>query len=68
MRGRGLCVTRGLFITIEGLDGCGKSTQAARLADWLEARTGRGVLRTFEPGTSTNRRSPRSVSTAVLSQ
>ncbi len=40
---------RGLFVTIEGLDGCGKSTQAARLADWLEAR-GRGVLRTFEPG------------------
>lgn len=56
MRGRGLFaahglfVTRGLFVTIEGLDGCGKSTQAARLADWLEARTGRGVLRTFEPG------------------
>ena len=41
---------RGLFLTIEGLDGCGKSTQAARLADWIEARTGRGVLRTFEPG------------------
>lgn len=40
----------GLFVTIEGLDGCGKSTQAARLAGWLEARTGRGVLRTFEPG------------------
>ena len=50
MRGRGLFATHGLFITIEGLDGCGKSTQAARLADWLEARTGRGVLRTFEPG------------------
>ena len=41
---------RGLFVAIEGLDGCGKSTQAARLAHWLELRTGRGVLRTFEPG------------------
>ena len=40
----------GLFVTIEGLDGCGKSTQAARLAAALEAWTGRGVLRTFEPG------------------
>lgn len=50
MRGRGICVSRGLFVTIEGIDGCGKSTQAARLADWLEARTGCGVLRTFEPG------------------
>ena len=40
----------GLFVTVEGIDGCGKTTQAARLAGWLEARTGRGVLRTFEPG------------------
>lgn len=40
---------RGLFIAIEGIDGCGKTTQAARLAAWLE-RTGRAVVRTFEPG------------------
>lgn len=47
--GKGLFM-KGLFITIEGIDGCGKSTQSARLARWLEARTGREVLRTFEPG------------------
>ena len=41
---------RGLFITVEGIDGCGKSTQSARLAQWLERRTGKGVLHTFEPG------------------
>lgn len=40
----------GPFITIEGIDGCGKSTQSGRLAAWLGAWLGRGVLRTFEPG------------------
>ncbi len=39
-----------MFITIEGIDGCGKSTQSALLALWLAKRTGRGTLRTFEPG------------------
>lgn len=39
----------GLFIAFEGGDGAGKSTQAARLAEALEAR-GRTVLRTREPG------------------
>jgi dTMP kinase len=39
----------GLFIAFEGGDGAGKSTQAARLADALEAR-GLTVLRTREPG------------------
>jgi dTMP kinase len=43
--------TRGTFITIEGVDGCGKSTQAERLCEWLESALGSGkVLRTFEPG------------------
>jgi dTMP kinase len=41
----------GLFITFEGIEGCGKSTQAARLADALEAG-GRKVLRTRQPGGS----------------
>lgn len=41
-----------MFITIEGIDGCGKSTQSQRLAQWLEERTGRASIRTFEPGGS----------------
>ena len=40
---------RGVFITLEGADGCGKSTQAALLADALGAR-GREVVRLREPG------------------
>lgn len=42
---------RGVFITFEGLDGCGKSTQLARLAENLKAR-GLNVLATREPGGS----------------
>lgn len=40
---------RGLFITLEGGDGVGKSTQAALLEEWLVGR-GRTVVRTREPG------------------
>jgi dTMP kinase len=39
----------GLFITMEGLDGCGKSTQLERLAAALRER-GLDVLVTREPG------------------
>ena len=39
----------GLFITLEGGDGSGKSTQANLLGQWLEVQ-GRTVLRTREPG------------------
>ena len=46
---RGRMGARGIFITLEGADGCGKSTQAALLADALAAR-GRDVVRLREPG------------------
>jgi dTMP kinase len=40
---------RGLFITFEGLDGSGKSTQLRRLHQWLEAE-GFAVTPTRQPG------------------
>ncbi len=39
----------GLFITFEGLDGSGKSTQLHRLKEWLKAR-GKTVTTTRQPG------------------
>lgn len=41
----------GLFLTLEGGDGSGKSTQAELLEAWLRS-VGRTVLRTREPGGS----------------
>ncbi len=38
-----------LFITFEGIEGCGKSTQAARLAAYFESK-GVAALLTHEPG------------------
>jgi dTMP kinase len=40
---------RGLFITLEGLDGSGKTTQIKRLAAWM-ARRGLAVVETRQPG------------------
>jgi dTMP kinase len=42
-------VSQGLFITLEGVDGAGKSTHLDWLADWFRAR-GRAVRLTREPG------------------
>ncbi|SDH77933.1 dTMP kinase [Agrococcus jejuensis] len=39
----------GLFVTLEGGDGAGKSTQSTLLADWLR-EAGRTVVTTREPG------------------
>lgn len=40
-----------MFITLEGGDGTGKSTQIGLLQEWFESH-GREVVRTFEPGGS----------------
>lgn len=42
-------MSRGIFITFEGNEGCGKSTQIRALYRWLRKR-GRSVLLTREPG------------------
>lgn len=40
---------RGLFITLEGGEGAGKTTAASAIEQWLQAR-GRTVIRSREPG------------------
>jgi len=40
---------RGRFITFEGIDGCGKTTQFRMLAQWLREH-GKDVVETVEPG------------------
>lgn len=42
-------ISRSLFITLEGGEGSGKTTQAARLCQWF-IQQGRKVLHTREPG------------------
>jgi dTMP kinase len=42
---------RGRFIVLEGADGCGKSTQATLLVEWLRARS-RDVLHVRDPGST----------------
>ena len=43
--------TRGRFIALDGIDGSGKSTQIARLADWLRSR-GLAVSTCRDPGST----------------
>lgn len=40
---------RGIFITFEGLDGSGKTTQVRKLAAWLDRRGHQSVV-TRQPG------------------
>jgi dTMP kinase len=40
---------RGRFVTFEGIDGCGKTTQLRQLAQWLREMR-REVVETVEPG------------------
>ena len=42
-------MSAGLFISIEGIDGVGKSTQSDLLEEFLTSQ-GQTVVRTFEPG------------------
>src|SRR5271163_4371849 len=42
-------MAQGFFLTFEGLDGAGKTTQIRRLASWLEARDERPLV-TRQPG------------------
>jgi len=44
-------MTPGRFISLEGIDGAGKSAQIGRLADWLRT-TGRGATTCRDPGST----------------
>jgi dTMP kinase len=46
-------MARGLFITLEGLDGSGKTTQIKRLAQWM-SRRGLSIVQTRQPGGTAN--------------
>lgn len=44
-------MSKGLFITLEGGEGCGKTTQADKLCEWMENRK-ISHIKTKEPGSS----------------
>jgi dTMP kinase len=41
-----------MFVVLDGIDGCGKTTQATRLVRALEAETGKETLHLREPGST----------------
>lgn len=41
-----------MFVVLDGIDGCGKTTQAARLAETLRAESSRETLHLREPGST----------------
>ena len=43
-------MSRGFFLTFEGLDGSGKSTQLRKLAEWLETECSEEIVVTRQPG------------------
>jgi dTMP kinase len=43
---------RGLFLVLDGVDGCGKSTQAHLLCEWLTGNQGIEPLHVREPGST----------------
>ena len=43
---------RGIFVVLDGIDGCGKTTQADLLVRALQQNTGREVLHLREPGST----------------
>jgi dTMP kinase len=50
-RGRSISMTRGLLITFEGIDGCGKTLQSQLLYEWL-LQKGQAACLTCQPGGS----------------
>lgn len=53
-------MAHGLFISFEGIDGCGKTTQLTQLSTRLQS-TGRHVVETVEPGGTAAGRAIRSI-------
>ena len=54
-----MTTTRGRLVALEGIDGCGKSTQARLLVDRLAAESATEPVLTFEPGATALGRSLR---------
>ena len=44
--------SRGVYVVLDGPDGCGKTTQSRHLATWLQDERGESVLHVREPGST----------------